>query len=93
MLQQEPTLNLLFLGLRTTEDYRFYTISKAIPEFSNKGKTLVLQYTVKHPQGIDCGGGYVKLLPKGLDQTNFNGESPYKYANVLFFTSSSIVYN
>src|SRR5690554_3037365 len=34
-------------GLQTTEDARFYQISAALPkEFSNKGKDLVIQYTV-----------------------------------------------
>jgi len=68
-------------GLRTAEDYRFYTISKEFNDFSNKGKTLVLQYAIKNPQNIDCGGGYIKILPAGLDQANFNGDSKY---NVMF---------
>jgi len=68
-------------GLRTSTDYRFYTISKEFTEFSNKGKNLVLQYTVKNPQTLDCGGGYIKLLPAGLDQQNFNGDSKY---NIMF---------
>jgi len=36
---------------------------------------------VKHEQNIDCGGGYVKLLPSGLDQKSFNGDSVY---NIMF---------
>jgi calreticulin len=68
-------------GLKTGQDARFYQISSEFPEFSNKGKTLVLQYSVKHGQKIDCGGGYVKLLPKGLDQAHFNGDSVY---NIMF---------
>jgi len=68
-------------GIRTSEDYRFYTASKEFTEFSSKGKTLVLQYSVKNPQNIDCGGGYIKILPAGLDQTNFNGDSKY---NLMF---------
>ncbi len=43
----------------------------------SEGKTLVVQYAVKHPQNIDCGGGYIKLLPAGLNQATFNGDSPY----------------
>ncbi|EMS59406.1 Calreticulin [Triticum urartu] len=50
-------------GIQTSEDYRFYAISAQYPEFSNKDKTLVLQFSVKHEQDLDCGGGYVKLLP------------------------------
>jgi calreticulin len=68
-------------GLRTTQDARFYQISAEFPDFSNKGKTLVLQYSVKHEQNIDCGGGYVKILPSGLNQEEFNGDSAY---NIMF---------
>jgi calreticulin len=69
-------------GLQTSEDARFYQISaKFDKEFSNKGKDLVLQYSVKHEQNIDCGGGYIKILPAGIDQKNFNGDSPY---NIMF---------
>jgi len=68
-------------GLFTSQDARFYTTSAKIEEFSNKGKDLVIQLSVKHGQKIDCGGGYVKLLPAGLDQTTFGGESVY---NIMF---------
>jgi len=69
-------------GLKTGEDARFYQISAEMAkEFSNKGKDLVFQFSVKHEQKIDCGGGYVKLLPAGLDQSKFNGDSNY---NIMF---------
>jgi len=69
-------------GLQTTQDARFYQISSELnKDFSNKGKTLVLQFSVKHEQSIDCGGGYVKLLPAGLNQEQFNGDSEY---NIMF---------
>lgn len=45
--------------------------------FSNAGKQLVIQFTVKHEQNIDCGGGYIKLYPKDLDQKALHGDSPY----------------
>jgi len=65
-------------GIQTSQDARFYAISSKFPhEFSNKGKTLVLQFSVKHTQKIDCGGGYIKLLPAGLDQSKFSGDSDY----------------
>jgi len=73
-------------GLKTTQDARFYDISTAHEEFSNKGKTLVIQLSVKHEQNIDCGGGYVKLIPAdGLsDQKEFQGgEHETKY-NIMF---------
>jgi calreticulin len=69
-------------GLRTTEDARFYQISAEIPEdFSNKDKELIVQYSVKHEQNIDCGGGYIKLHPKGIDQASYNGDTEY---NIMF---------
>jgi len=69
------------LGIQTSEDARFYQISAKFPKFNNEGKDLVIQYSVKHDQNLDCGGAYIKLLPPGQDQTNFNGDSAY---NVMF---------
>jgi calreticulin len=73
-------------GLKTQNDARFYDISAAHEEFSNKGKTLIIQLSVKHEQNIDCGGGYVKLVPADTltDQKEFQGgESETKY-NIMF---------
>ncbi|WOL03269.1 calreticulin-like [Canna indica] len=64
-------------GIQTSEDYRFYAISAEFPEFSNKEKTLVLQFSVKHEQKLDCGGGYIKLLSGDIDQKKFGGDTPY----------------
>jgi len=69
-------------GLHTKQDARFYQISAKLPKsFSNKGKDLVFQFSVKHEQNIDCGGGYFKLMPAPLDQGKFNGDSKY---NIMF---------
>jgi len=68
-------------GLQTKQDARFYQISAEMKEFSNRGKTLVVQFSVKHEQDIDCGGGYFKIIPSGLDQLNFQGDSQY---NIMF---------
>jgi len=68
-------------GIQTSEDARFYQISAKFPKFSNKGKDLVIQYSVKFDQVIDCGGAYLKLLPPGLDQSKFEGDSAY---NIMF---------
>lgn len=68
-------------GLKTTTDARFYQISAKMQEFSNEKKDLVIQYSVKHEQNIDCGGGYLKLLPSPLDQKDFHGDSDY---NIMF---------
>ncbi|XP_045709291.1 calreticulin-3 [Phyllostomus hastatus] len=64
-------------GLQTTQNSRFYAISARFKPFSNKGKTLVIQYTVKHEQKMDCGGGYIKIFPADVDQKNLSGKSPY----------------
>jgi calreticulin len=65
-------------GIQTGQDARFYGISaKLEKEFSNKGKDLVVQFQVRHPQRLDCGGGYIKLLPADTDSSKFGGDSPY----------------
>merc|ERR1711998_170173 len=69
------------MGLQTSQDAKFYAISASFPEFSNKDKTLVVQYTVKHEQNIDCGGAYLKLGPTPFDGKAFHGETKY---NIMF---------
>ncbi|KAJ6414093.1 hypothetical protein OIU84_006832, partial [Salix udensis] len=64
-------------GIQTSEDYRFYAISAEFPEFSNKDQTLVFQFSVKHEQKLDCGGGYMKLLSGEVDQKKFGGDTSY----------------
>ncbi|KAL4352563.1 hypothetical protein GQ457_06G021580 [Hibiscus cannabinus] len=64
-------------GIQTSEDYRFYAISAEFPEVNNKDKTLVFQFSVKHEQKLDCGGGYMKLISGDIDQKKFGGETPY----------------
>eukprot|EP00128_Syssomonas_multiformis_P016761 Colp12_sorted_trinity150504_noHs@12192 len=67
-------------GIQTSQDARFYHLAAKFEPFSNKDKKLVIQYQVKHEQGIDCGGGYVKVMPS-TDLENFNGDSLY---NIMF---------
>merc|ERR1711959_303668 len=69
------------LGLKTSQDAKFYGISAVTKEFSNKDKPLVVQYSVKHEQGIDCGGAYLKLGGSPFDGKKFHGETTY---NVMF---------
>lgn len=66
-----------YLGLQTSQDARFYALSARFEPFSNEGKPLVIQFTVKHEQKIDCGGGYVKIFPSDLDQSDMHGDSQY----------------
>ncbi|XP_068948853.1 calreticulin-like [Petaurus breviceps papuanus] len=64
-------------GLQTSEDAKFYALSARFKPFSNEGQSLVVQFSVKHEQGIDCGGGYVKLFPEDLNQENMHSNSTY----------------
>ncbi len=68
-------------GLQTSQDARFYALSTRFDDFSNKGEPLVIQFTVKHEQSIDCGGGYIKLFPSDLSQEDMHGDSVY---NIMF---------
>jgi calreticulin len=64
-------------GLRTMEDHRFYGLSAPlVEEFTNKDKELVIQFSVKFDEKMDCGGAYIKLLPD-MDQSKFGGDTPY----------------
>ncbi|XP_043723470.1 calreticulin-3 isoform X4 [Telopea speciosissima] len=64
-------------GIQTSTDARHFAISAKIPEFSNKDRTLVLQYSVKLEQDIECGGAYIKLLSAYVNQKKFGGDTPY----------------
>merc|ERR1719235_433713 len=64
-------------ALKTTEDARFYGLSaKMASTVDNKGKDLVIQYSVKNEQDIDC-GGLALLLVVGEDHMGLLGESEY----------------
>nr|XP_043631579.1 calreticulin-3 [Erigeron canadensis] len=64
-------------GIQTATDARHFAISAKIPEFSNKDRTLVLQYSIKFEQDIECGGGYIKLMSGYVNQKKFGGDTPY----------------
>jgi len=68
-------------GIQTSQDAHFYAISSHFPKFSNKGKDLVVQFQVKHEQNIDCGGGYLKILPTTKDLEKADGDTVY---NIMF---------
>jgi len=68
-------------GLRTSQDAKFYARSAKFDKFSNAGKDIAIQFSVKHDQKIDCGGGYVKLFPAEFEPEDLHGESSY---NVMF---------
>ncbi|KAI9106266.1 calreticulin [Phlyctochytrium arcticum] len=69
-------------ALQTTEDNRFYAISAPFDKtYSNRDKPLIIQYSVKYESGARCAGGYVKILPPGVDVEKFHGETDY---NIMF---------
>jgi len=68
-------------GIQTTPDAKFFAISAEFPEvFDNENSDLVIQYSVKHEQRIDCGGGYIKVMPESSKDKmgkEFDGDTPY----------------
>lgn len=70
-------------GIQTTKDAKHFAISAKFPEFNNKNRTLVVQYSVKFEQDIECGGGYIKLLSGYVNQKKFGADTPYRYAIIL----------
>ena len=67
-------------GIQTSTDMKFHAISAKLDKpFSNKGKDLVLQFSVKHEKKdyAFCGGGYIKLLGSSIDQKAFGGDTDY----------------
>jgi len=64
-------------GIQTPQDARFYGLSSKFEPFTNDAKPLVIQFSVKHEQNIDCGGGYLKVFDCSLDQKDMHGDSPY----------------
>jgi hypothetical protein len=67
-------------GIQTSPDSKFHAISAEMKKaVDNTGKELVLQYSVKHEQDLDCGGGYIKLVPSSSKSKMkaFGGDVPY----------------
>lgn len=70
----DPEIN---KGIQTFQDGMHYGLSTKFPSFSNKGKTLVIQYTIKNNQKLRCGGGYIKLFNCSLKPIELNEKTPY----------------
>lgn len=64
-------------GIQTFQDNKRYGISAKFPAFSNKGKPLIIQFTVKNEQRIKCAGTYIKLFNCSLEPTLLNRKTPY----------------
>lgn len=72
---------MIVAGIQTYNDAKHFSISAKIPELTNKNRTLVLQYSIKFEQDVECGGGYIKLLSGYVNQKKFGGDTPYRFAN------------
>lgn len=74
-------------GMITPDDMKFYAISakteKIFDSPAVSKKPLVIQFTVKTEKReyAFCGGGYIKLMNKGSDQSKFDGDMDY---NIMF---------
>eukprot|EP00928_Gymnodinium_smaydae_P043835 TRINITY_DN292_c0_g1_i4.p1 TRINITY_DN292_c0_g1~~TRINITY_DN292_c0_g1_i4.p1 ORF type:complete len:411 (+),score=154.44 TRINITY_DN292_c0_g1_i4:62-1234(+) len=68
-------------GIQTSEDSRFFGTSASFDSFSNKDKTLVIQYQAKYEKDVECGGGYVKVGPAMSDPKTFGDPTVY---NIMF---------
>lgn len=67
-------------GIKTTSDARFYGISAPLTKtYTSTDKPLVIQYSMRYDQDIECGGAYIKLLNGGdkFDAAAFGGDAPY----------------
>ena len=64
-------------GIQAFQDGRRYGISARFPPFSNKNKTLVIQFTVKNEQDTKCVGTYIKLFNCSLQPILLDRKTPY----------------
>ena len=71
-------------SLTTTKDARFYAISASFDTFSNENADMFVQYTVSNPQGLDCGGGYLKLYPPLTNLSDLRGGTGETKYNIMF---------
>ncbi|OMJ85701.1 hypothetical protein SteCoe_12891 [Stentor coeruleus] len=65
------------LGIKTLDFSTNYAISSSFPSFSTSTKPLIIQYTLKNENVIDCAGGYIKILSSDINQRKFSGKTPY----------------
>lgn len=67
-------------GIQTGPDSKFFsTYAELDKTVDTTGKDLVVQFQVKHEQDLDCGGGYIKVIPasSGSKMADFGGDTPY----------------
>jgi calreticulin len=72
------------VGIKTSEDAKFYGLAAKFDTFSNEGKKLIVQFRVKHEQNIDCGGGYVKIFPSTQEVAGISDGDEKAPYNIMF---------
>jgi hypothetical protein len=65
------------LGIKTADFSTNYAVSALFPSFSTSSKPLIIQYTLKNENVVDCAGGYIKILSLNTNQRKFSGKTPY----------------
>ncbi|XP_061164558.1 calnexin-like isoform X2 [Saccostrea echinata] len=68
------------LGLVMKSKAKHHAVASNLNKpFKFDGKPLIVQYEVRYQNGIDCGGGYIKLLSDDplLDLKKFHDKTPY----------------
>jgi calreticulin len=58
-------------GIRTVSESKHFMLATTFKPFTNKDKTLVVQYTVKNEQNLNCGGSYIKVFAEGFEPAKF----------------------
>ncbi len=78
-------------GLRTQNDMHFYALTAPLKEvFNNEKGDLVVQFSVKNEQNLDCGGAYIKV--KFHDIVHIaNFLHPYSCFLVMSMSVNSVV--
>jgi len=68
------------LGLHCPDPAKHYCASADIPpvQLREGGPPLFVQFEVRHQDGLQCGGSYMKLSARnGTDSSKFDGDAPY----------------
>lgn len=71
-------------GLSTAKNASFYAISRDMQVSFSTRRDLFVQYTVRNPQNIDCGGAYLKLFPSTVDQSTLKGGDDEDKYSIMF---------
>ncbi|KAH7825290.1 putative calreticulin [Monocercomonoides exilis] len=67
------------VGMKTLDNKKFYHLTADIGQnIDNRGKLLIISYTVKMEERANMTGAYIKLLSDEIDQKKFCESDPYE---------------